>query len=126
MTRYEFIKITARSLAHLCYRNGYIEHLHGDKTKNLYDSDMKVLNKDIYNRIYTILLLFMGPIEYTENEEIANNMIQHLIYNDWQINYGSNWDEPEISKDLIFDGDEYKFIKELENMCKIENCDEIK
>lgn len=126
MTRYEFIKITAKSLAHLCYREGYIEHLHGDKTKNLYDSDMKLLNKDIYNRIYTILLLLMGPLEDTENEEIADSIRNHLMYNSWQINCGSNWDEPEISKGLIFDDDKYKFIKELENMCKTEKWGEIK
>lgn len=51
------VKDIAKALTIECYRNSYIEDLHSN-IKELNDEEMKKLNKDICNRVYSILLLF--------------------------------------------------------------------
>ncbi|APQ98255.1 hypothetical protein [Clostridium botulinum] len=45
--------------AHYAYRNGPIEYMHGDRNKNIYDDNMKVLNKLIVNRLAAIFNIIL-------------------------------------------------------------------
>ena len=49
----------SRALTHLVFRNGIVEKLHSEG-KCLDDETMKLLNKDINNRMYTYLSACFG------------------------------------------------------------------
>ena len=53
----EIIKELAKALTHACFRNGIVEDLHS-KWACLTDENMTKLNKDIYNRIFSVLYYF--------------------------------------------------------------------
>ena len=72
--------IMARGLAHMIFRNGAVEDLHVQEAP-LTDGTMKQLNKDVYNRIYTLLSL--PPDELTHQAMAAG------------ILFGQTWDPPE-------------------------------
>lgn len=114
-TNKDYINKLAEALTHLIYRDGFIENLHADKSKNLYDSDMKRLNKEIHNRIYTVLLLVFST------DKIAVNIYKHMLYGDTLFGYmynNHNWDKAEIDMSIVAPmyRDEIKCIeKEFEN-----------
>ena len=72
--------IIARGLTHLIWRNGAVESLHAEQAP-LTDDVMKVLNKDVYNRIYSLLL--MDP-ERVHAMAVLYGML-----------FGQDWDAPE-------------------------------
>ena len=108
MNEKEFAKIIEKSLTNACYRNGYIEDLHSDRTKNISDTDMKKLNKDIYNRVYTVCLAF---IERTYNIEKGNKILNQIL--GFNSLFGKDWDEPEIVRDM-FIPENFKIMQEIE------------
>ena len=73
--------VLARGLTHLIFRNGAVESLHAEEAP-LTDDAMKQLNKDVYNRIYS--LLTMDP-EKVEQLAALHGML-----------YGDSWDAPEV------------------------------
>lgn len=82
-----YIRNMAIALTLFCFRNGPIEDIHADG--KLSDSDMKILNKSIVNRVALVLrLLNLEDPEYL-----------HLLLG---VNFGAgmNWDDPEIDEDL--------------------------
>lgn len=117
MTEKEFIQFFARTLAHACYRNGYIEDLHSDRTKNLYDSDMKELNKDIYNRIYTVCLALFA----TNEDKMVGEAIFDSIFR-FNSLFGGDWDEPKICEDMVYPESALSLLKKIEkNLDKIQH-----
>lgn len=96
MTQKEYVKRLAKALTHACYRNGYIENLHSNPSKNLYDSDMKLLNKDIYNRVYTVCLVLLAT---EDDDNISQKVFDEIL--GFNSLFGGDWDEPEISKELV-------------------------
>lgn len=74
-------ELIARGLTHLIWRNGAVETLHSNLA-TLDDETMKVLNKDVYNRIYSLL---------TMEPEKAHKLA--VLYGFW---FGQDWDEPEV------------------------------
>lgn len=82
-----YIRNMAIALTLFCFRNGPVEDMHADG--KLSDSDMKILNKSIVNRVALVLrLLNLEDSEYL-----------HLLLG---ANFGAgmNWDDPEIDEDL--------------------------
>ena len=73
-------QVLARGLAHLIWRNGAVESLHAEEAP-LTDDVMKQLNKDVYNRIYSLL---------TMDPEKAHKLA--VLYGFW---FGQDWDPPE-------------------------------
>lgn len=87
----ETIQIFSKALTHLCFRNGIVEDLHAEGSK-LTNETMKVLNKDINNRIYTVLSLWFG----SESDHVILSKMLEL-----SAMYGSSWDKAEIPNDLV-------------------------
>ena len=73
-------KLIARGLTHLIWRNGAVENYHMTEAP-LTDEVMEVLNKDIYNRIYS--LLCMDPEKVVQMATLTGMI------------YGCDWDSPE-------------------------------
>ena len=109
-TNRDFVNKLAEALTHLVYRDGFIEVLHRDKTKNLFDSDMKKLNKEIHNRIYTVLLLLLSQ------NEMSTHIYKKMLYGNYPFGYmyrNPQWDKAEIDMSII--ASEYRDdIKEIE------------
>ena len=74
----------AKSLVHFVFRNGVIEDMHADKTKNITDEDMKVLNKYMMDRMYYFIELLR------EDKWLEIEYLKAIF----EI-YGSDWDAPE-------------------------------
>lgn len=108
----EDIKYIAKTFTIECYRNSYIEDLHS-KIKELDDIEMKKLNKDIYNKVYTYLLLFLSDNQ-KGYDIIANRIAFYRTFNTL------NWDEPEIDKTLLSPY-ELNIIKQIEKQLKEDN-----
>ena len=96
----------AITLTHLFYRNGYIEELHSDKNKNLLDKDMKILNKDICDRIYTYQLAILS-----QDTELISSLVG------WNQYFGVNWDLPKI-KESMLSPENLEKLKEFEKTLK--------
>lgn len=97
-TDMDYIERLSKSITHIVYRNGVIEDLHSNPDKNLYDSDMKLLNKEIHNRIYTLLLTLFS------DDKVAMEIQKDIIFEPWPIcawNFGENWDKAEIDYSII-------------------------
>ena len=109
MTQKEYAQRLAKALTHACYRNGYIEDIHSNPSKNLYDSDMKLLNKDIYNRVYTICLVLLATKE--DNKKSQKVFDEILGFNSL---FGNDWDDPEIAQELVMP-ETLDLIKQIEN-----------
>lgn len=58
----ERLQNMSRALAHLVFRNGIVEELHSEG-RCLDNETMKILNKDINNRMYTYLSACFGGDE---------------------------------------------------------------
>lgn len=88
-----FLQATSVFLTHQFFRNGVVEDLHAGDSAKLTDETMKILNKDINNRIYTFLYLW-----YSGDEEFKELLLDCLKFiND---NTQSDWDPAEINEDV--------------------------
>lgn len=114
-TNRDYVNKLAEALTHLVYRDGFIEVLHGDKTKNLFDSDMKKLNKEIHNRIYTVLLLLLSQ------DEMSTHIYKRMLYGNYPFGYmyiNHQWDRAEIDMSIVapeYRDDIKKIEKEFES-----------
>ena len=81
-----------------CVRNTVIENYHSDG--KLSDAEMKALNQEVVNKIYTFLhYLFSGP----EDDQAAFLAAMGVMY-------PSEWDEPKLDADFT---DAVNLIKEM-------------
>ena len=114
-TEKDYIERLSKALTHIVCRNGYIEHLHGNPEKKLYDSDMKMLNKDIHNKMYTICLMLFS------NTDIGYKIFNDVLFGSWPFspfNMGLEWDKAQIDYTIV-PSKHHKNIKMLEK--KMEN-----
>lgn len=79
----ENISNISKAVTHFAFRNGPIEDMHADETKNITDEDMKKLNKYMVNRVAYIFNLILEDrwIEFNFLVESTN------------LFYGGHWDE---------------------------------
>lgn len=103
----------AKAVVHLIYRNGSIENIHADITKNVDDADMKMLNKEIHNRLYTLMLLQLRSADNPEYEKAW----QDTMYGSWAWNYGSDWDHAKLDLEIV-PKKYHKLLKQLEKDAK--------
>lgn len=83
----ERLQDVSRALTHLVFRNTIVEDLHADGAK-LDDKTMKIINKEVNNRIYTLLKW------YTSGSEIEKNLVKNLV--EISTLFGKNiWDKAE-------------------------------
>lgn len=78
----------SRSLAHLVFRNSVVEDLH---TKNapLDDNAMKIINKDVHNRIFTLLNWYMSD-KIEDRDRLADLVVACTTFGK------HNWDNPNM------------------------------
>lgn len=110
-TDMDYVERLSKSITHVVYRNGIIENIHSNPNKNLYDSDMKLLNKEIHNRIYTLLLTLFS------DDKMAMKIQKDIIFGNYPIcawNFGGNWDKAEIDYSIISQK-YHKYIKRIES-----------
>lgn len=82
------LQALSKALTLLVFRNGAVESLHASYAA-LDDATMKVLNKDVNNRLYTVLSIwFNGTEEDVERLERALNFVARF--------YGQDWDKAEF------------------------------
>ena len=82
------LQALSKALTLLIFRSGAVENLHASDAV-LDDVTMKVLNKDVNNRIYTVLSIwFNGAVEDVEKLERVLNFLSRL--------YGQDWDKAEF------------------------------
>lgn len=82
------LQALSKAFTLLIFRNGAVENLHASNAV-LDDVTMKVLNKDVNNRIYTVLSIwFNGAGEDVEKLERVLNFLARF--------YGQNWDRAEF------------------------------
>lgn len=82
------LQALSKSLTLLIFRNGSVETLHADGAC-LDDDTMAKLNRDVNNRIYTLLTVwFNGTDEETDRLERSLNFLAKY--------YGQNWDQAKI------------------------------
>lgn len=70
----------SRALAHYAFRNGAVEDIH--TSGNLTGADMKVLNKDVHNRIAGLLVALRDG-RYDDVEKVLR--IHALYGKDWDV-----------------------------------------
>jgi len=81
------LQALAKALTLLVFRNGAVENLHASYAA-LDDATMKILNKDVNNRFYTVLSIwFNGTEGEVEKLEKALNFLAKY--------YGRDWDKAE-------------------------------
>lgn len=73
----------SKAIAHYVFRNGPVEDMHADG--QLSDSDMKILNKYMNDRIATFLYLLK-----------EQDWLRLALFLDKYKYYGSEWDKPEL------------------------------
>ena len=73
----EILQNMSRALTHLVFRNGIVEKLHSEG-RCLDNETMKILNKDINNRMYTYLSACFAGDEI-ELEKLVRCLI-HIYY----------------------------------------------
>ena len=83
----ELLQTLSRALTHLVYRNTIVEDLHAEGAR-LDDETMKIINKEVNNRIYTLLNWY-----FSENEEDRAFVAQLVSFSSM---FGSNWDKAEM------------------------------
>ena len=82
------LQALSKALTHLVFRNGVVENLHADGAC-LDNETMEKLNKDINNRIYTLLTIwFNGTYEEGIRLERTLNFLAKF--------YGKNWDKAKV------------------------------
>ena len=89
----EILQNMSRALTHLVFRNGIVEKLHSEG-RCLDNDTMKILNKDINNRMYTYLFArFAGDeIELEKLDKTINYLTKY---------YGKDWDKAEKMEILM-------------------------
>lgn len=85
----DLLQAIAKSLTHLVYRNTIVEDFHAEGAC-LDDSTMKIINKEVNNRIYTLLKWYLS-----ENEDDRNFVAQLVSFTTM---YGVDWDKAELLK----------------------------
>ena len=83
----ELLQTISKSLTHLVYRNTIVEDLHAEGA-SLDDETMKIINKEVNNRIYTLLNWY-----FSENEEDRDFVAQLVSFSSM---FGSDWDKAEM------------------------------
>ena len=86
------ISFLSKAFAVACFRNGKIEDFHSE-IKELTDDCMRELNKDVCNRIYTLLSLL------TSDTDLDYEALKNLVA--FSALYAQSWDNPEIEEDMI-------------------------
>lgn len=82
------LQALSRALTHLVFRNGIVENLHANSAC-LDDETMKKLNKDVNNRVYTLLTIWInGTDKEAEYLECTLNFLAKF--------YGQNWDKAKL------------------------------
>lgn len=84
-------KKAAIGMAHDLYRNGKIEYYHADSCNEatIPDSVMKVINKDVCNKCYQLIVTTGSMDEYISFMIMRSYLTSKL--------YGSDWDEPNVN-----------------------------
>ncbi len=72
-----------------CVRNTVIEEYHS--SGKISDPEMKAFNKEVANRIYTVLLALLDP-------EFGDDQVELFAW--LERNYPHNWDEPTLDSGL--------------------------
>lgn len=73
----------SRALTHLIFRNGVVESLHANDAV-LDDTTMEMLNRDVNNRVYTLLIVwFNGTGDELESLERTLNFSARFYGRDW-------------------------------------------
>lgn len=86
----ERLQDVSRALTHLVFRNTIVEDLHAEGAK-LDDKTMKIINKEVNNRIYTLIKWYISD---SENERA---LVKYLV--ELSTIYGKNtWDKAEQLK----------------------------
>lgn len=82
------LQALSKALTLLIFRNGTAEKLHASAAV-LDDATMKILNKDVNNRFYTLLTIwFNGSEDNVVQLERTLNFLARF--------YGQNWDKAEF------------------------------
>ncbi|MBE6605983.1 MAG: hypothetical protein E7635_02975 [Ruminococcaceae bacterium] len=82
------LQALSKAFTLLIFRNGAVENLHASDAA-LDDVTMKILNKDVNNRIYTVLSIwFNGAEEDVEKLERVLNFLAKF--------HGQDWDKAEF------------------------------
>ena len=85
----------SRGLAHVLFRNGIVEDLHS-KNASLDQETMKALNKDVYNRCYTIMRALV--VGMSGHKEVLSALCKILSAEGM---YGcGTWDPAEIEPEI--------------------------
>lgn len=92
----ENITMIAKAITHFAFRNGPVEEMHAHPNNQLSDSDMKILNKFMVNRMAYIFQIIIEE-RWIEFDFLIRNTDR------W---YGHGWDEAEPD-----DGDTRKLIE---------------
>lgn len=79
----ENITRISKAVTHFAFRNGPIEDMHADVTKNITDEDMQKLNKYMVNRVAYIFTLILEE-RWMEFNFLVENM---------NLMFGQHWDE---------------------------------
>ena len=86
----EVLQDISRALTHLVYRNTIVEDMHAQGAI-MDDKTMKIINKEVNNRIYTLLKWYLSGSE--EDREAVKMMVCFAS------NYGrGTWDKAEELK----------------------------
>ena len=102
---------------HYVYRNGPIESMDADTTKNIYDSDMKILNKLIVNRLAAIFKIILDKDKINKIKEKYKDgyiYIRELV--DATMRYV--FEEGFLKEEVIIENLNNKEIKKLYNFMK--------
>lgn len=94
----ENITMISKAITHFAFRNGPIEDMHANPSKQITDTDMMILNKYMVNRVAYIFKLIIEE-RWMELDFVIRNTDK------W---YGHDWDEAQPD-----DGDTRKIIELL-------------
>ena len=83
----DFRNSLSKAITYFAFRDGPIEDMHADPTKNITDEDMMILNKYMVDHIELILELLS-----------ENNFIDILIFSAISEFFCSGWDKPDPDK----------------------------
>ena|ERR1022692_197843 len=86
----EHLRSLALTMAVACVRNTVIENYHADG--KISDAEMKAFNKEVVNRLYTVLCVLHDP-------ELKAGQPGVLRYLDMY--YPTNWDQPRLDANLV-------------------------
>lgn len=77
----------SKAITCFAFRNGPIEDMHTDRSKNITEEDMRILNKYMVDHIEIILELFA-----------ENNFTDIYLFSLFSGLYCSNWDDPDPNR----------------------------